>query len=327
MHISETLAFLSPAINKKNSVMPVLEHVRIQGNYAIAYDSELALCCPCELPFTASPHGWTLERAVKLLQEGYQVAQLPNGDLQFFSGDGGKYKVVVPCTTDEFPIPDFNYASPIAAPVNFRDALRKLLPFVFTERDEERRYLETILLRNGKAFATCKHTMAWCDLGLPPEIDVNIPRKAVEAMAALPDSPEWISCTPLRFVAIYSGGRFLSTPSVVTQWPASVSKITEPVEMRHEAAPLLESLQSLDRFVTKADNIYFVNGAVATERDGRGASCLTAYDPVAEGRKVAAHSITLAKKHAKKIGYQKEFIAWEGDGIEGRSCLWAAGRE
>lgn len=321
MTLAETIAFISPAIDKKNNILPVLDHVRIQGNYAIAYDGELAMCCPCELPLTASPQGWTLEKAVELLTDGYQVAQLENGDLHFFSDKGAKRKIVVPCTTEAFPMPDFNYTNPIPAPENLKEALRMLLPFCSDDEDENRPWINTILFRHGKASATSVHSMAWCSIGTPLEVDVNIPRKAVDAILHTKDSPAWISCTERRFVAIYSDGRFLSTPSVATSWPALVSKLIEPVIMETDATPLVEAMATISAFVPKYGDFHFVNGTVASEPDGRGASCEVPLLPGMEGMAYAGEGYKQCAKHMKRYAIKGKMLAWRGDKIEGRNQL------
>lgn len=323
MNLTDTIKFISPAIDKKNTILPVLDHVRIVGGYAIAYDGELAMCCPCDLPLTASPQGWTLEKAVELLSDGYQVVQLPNGDLEFVSATkGAKRRVVVPCTTDEFPMPDFNYANPLPAPADFKETLRALLPFCYDKEDKNRPWISTILLRHGKALATTVHTLAWKRSGVPLDVDVNIPRKAVEAMLATKDDPAWISCTPLRFIAIYNDGRFLSTPSVATSWPkASVETLITPLIMDKDITPMLDAMSAVAGFVPKEGEFYFIDDAVATEPDGRGASCELEVPPLLKGRYIVKEWYALAAKVAKRYSLHGDVFAWRGDAIEGRYKL------
>lgn len=322
MNLSDTIKFIAPAICKKNSTLPVLNHVRFVGGYAIAYDSELAMCCPCDLPLTASPQGWTLEKAVEQLGQGYQVVQLPNGDLEFVSSDkGAKRRIIVPCTTDEFPMPDFNYTNPLPAPSDFRSALRSLLPFMFDKEDANRPWVRTILLRHRKAVATSGHTIAWRPLDIPEDVDVNIPRKAVEAIVSTKDDPAWIACTPTRFVAIYNDGRFLSTPSVSTPWPTKIADLIQPVQIHMDIGPLFAALASIAPFIPRDESFYCVNGTVATEPDGRGASCEIVLPAIMEGKHIAGDWYRQCAKVAKRFSAHGTWLAWDGDEIEGRSML------
>lgn len=322
MNLTETVKFLSPAIDKENSILPVLDHVRLQGGYAIAYDGELAMCCPCDLPLTASPRGWTLEKAVEMLPDGYQVVQLPNGDLEFVSASKeSKRRVVVPCTTDEFPVPDFNYVNPLPSPANLREVLKSLLPFVYDKPDPNRPWINTVLLRHGKAVATGIHTMAWRSLDIPQDVDVNIPLKAVRAMLSTKDDPAWIACTQMRFVAIYSDGRFLSTPSVATSWPDAVATLIQPVIIDKDATPLLAAMGTVTGFVPKDDHFYFVNGTVATEADGRGASCELDTPAGLAGKFITKECYSLIHKLAKRFSINGDVFSWRGDSLEGRYRL------
>ena len=315
MKLTEAIKFLSPAIEKTNKVLPVLEHIRITHNYAIAYNGMLALAAPCALPLDCTPNGIMLEEAVKRFGDSFTAVQKPNGDLYF---EGNKFKVTIPCTTDVFPMPDFS-GTPIMAGAGFVDKLKKLLPFT-NSHDLKNPWQASILLRDGKASATCGHTLAFCPVDIPAGVDLALPVEAVDAMVKIGEAPDYIARSEERFAAVYSEGRFLSSPLIHTPWP-SIKKIGEPAGECGVLKGFFEGVRAIENFgIGEEKGTFFLrNGHLASSRDSSGAK-IDVDGLVGDWSWIYA-SVKLVERHCKHLRLDDKFAAWAGDGIEGRIRL------
>ena len=312
MELTEVMRFLSPAIEKQNKILPVLSHIRITQGYAIAYNGMLAMAAPISLPLTCTPNGLLLEKAVERFGNEFSATQKPNGDL-FFKGGG--FSVTIPCTTDEFPMPNFD-GQPATAGKGLLDKLKKLLPF--TLRSEDDPWMGTILLREGNAIATCGHTLAWMPVDMVAGVELAIPADAAKAMVELKEEPEYLARSQDRFVAIYSGGRFMSCPLVHTGWPKT-DNLVRPQTVGPIPAGLWDAVRAVRPFTLPGENsgtFYLLDDAVASDRNGIGARMevpglvggLCWYYP----------SVKLIEKHATGVRLEGRFGGWAGDGIQGR---------
>jgi hypothetical protein len=312
MKITEAIKFLSPAIEKKNKIQPVLEHVRITQNYAIAYNGMLALAAPVALPLTCTPNGIMLEEAVKRFGDNFTAVQKPNGDLYF---EGNKFKVTIPCTTDDFPMPDFS-GTPVMSGKGFVDKIKKLLPFT-DDNNNLAPWMGSILLRDGRAYATCGHTLAFCPVDIPEGSDLALPVEAAEAMVQIGEEPEYIARGEHRLSVVYSGGRFLSSPLVHTPWPA-VKQIGHPAAQCGVLPGLFEAIKSIEPFGISNDrqNFYIGNGYVSSARDGQGARMEV--EGLVGNWSWNHLSVRLIEKHCKHLQINAKTSSWSGDGIEGR---------
>ena len=320
MKLTEAIKFLSPAIEKKNKILPVLEHVRITQKYAIAYNGMLALAAPCYLPLDCTPNGIMLEQAVKRFGDDFTAVQKPNGDLYF---DGNKFKVTIPCTTDIFPMPDFS-GTPVMAGVGFLDKLKKLLPFTNTH-DTKNPWQGGILLRDGKAAATCGHTLAFCPVDIPAGIDLLVPAEAAEAMISIGEEPDYIARGSDRFVVVYSNGRFLSAPLIHTSWPA-INKIGKSAGDCGIPSGFFEGVRAIEPFgVGDERGTFFIrDGFLSSSRDSTGAK-VEVSRLVGNWSWIYA-SARLVERHCKHLSLGDRFAAWAGDGIEGRVRLGEVGK-
>lgn len=314
MKLTETLKFLSPAIEKKNKILPVLEHVKITQGYAIAYNGMLAMAAPISLPLECCPNGSLLEQAVKSFGDEFSAIQKPNGDLYFKSA---KFSVTIPCTTDEFPMPDFQGA-PILQGGGFVDKLKKLVQF--TARDDQNPWQAGVLLRDGKAVATCGHTLAFCDVNIPAATDLLIPLDAVEAMIEIGEEPEYMAKGENRFVVVYSGGRFLSSPLIHTSWP-NITKIIAPMTVFPIPEGLFKAIKSIEPFGIGAmkNQFFMFDGKVSSTRNGSGACAEVA--GLAGGWEWNHASTKLLERHARLLNMGQKLGAWKGEGIAGRFQL------
>lgn len=315
MKLTEAMKFLSPAIEKTNKILPVLSHIRITQGYAVASNGMLAMAAPIALPLDCTPNGLLLEKAVERFGDDFSATQQANGSL-YFKANG--FQVTVPCTTDYFPMPDFS-GEPVLPGAGLLAALKRLLPF--TTKTEDQPWRDGILLRGGKALATCGHTLAWVPVALPEGVEVVIPSDAARAMLEIGLEPEYLARSQDRLVVVYSEGRFLSYPLIHTPWPATANLVehqpTQPVPEGFWKA--IRDIQPFTLPGTNADTFYLLDGAVASDKAGIGAKADV--PGVLGGWSCNYSAIRLIEKHAKKINFTSRFGSWEGDGICGKIAL------
>lgn len=311
MKLTETMSFLSPAIDKKNKLNPVLDHICITRGYAIAYNGMLAMAAPVPLSLECAPNGALLEQAVKRFGDEFSATQKANGDL-FFRGNG--FSVNIPCTTDSFPMPSFD-STPIMAGTGFVDKLKKLLPFTNAD-DDNNPWMGGVLLRDGKAVATCGHSIAWCEVDIPTGIDILIPVEVVEAMVQIKEEPEYIAKGEDKFVAVYSGGRFVASPLIHTTWPSLVNIISK-VEIGQIPTDFFKQAKAIEPFGTGAmrDLFYIFDDCVASHRDGSGARADVL--GLVGSWELCHSSLKLIERHAKLLNLNTKLGRWAGEGIEG----------
>lgn len=315
MKLTEAMLFLSPAIEKKNNIQPVFEHVRITQNYAIACNGMLALATPCPLPLDCTPNGIMLEEAVKRFGDAFTATQLPNGNLYF---KGKTFEVTIPCTTEPYPMPDFGGVQ-VMAGTGFIDKLKKLMQF--TKKDDKLfPFCGSILLRNKKAYASCSHTLAFCPVDIADGVDLSLPIEAVEGMIQIGEEPDYIALGKV-LVAAYPGGRFLSCPPISTPWPEAVSKIGNPAGECGILQGLFEAIKDVEPFGVGGDKAlcFLRDGFVSSSRDQTGAKAEVVGLVGNWSWNYAAAK--LVSKHAKHLKLGDKFTAWAGDGIEGRTRM------
>lgn len=318
MKLTEAMRFLSPAIEKQNKILPVLSHIRITQGYAVASNGMLAMAAPVALPLTCTPNGLLLEKAVERFGDEFSATQQPNGDL-FFKDK--KFSVTIPCTTDEFPMPDFR-GDPVTPGKGVLDKLKKLLPF--TTKDEDNPWMGTILLRDSMAIATCGHTLAWMSVDMVAGVELAIPANAVKAMVELKEEPEYLARSKDRFVAVYSGGRFLSYPLIHTSWGRTAVLVKQPaVDPVPEG--LWDAVRAIQPFAQPGTNsltFYLLPGAVASDRGGVGARMeVPGLASLTSSRSWCYPSVKLIERYATGLQLEGRFGAWAGDGIQGRMAL------
>ena len=315
MKLTETMKFLSPAIEKTNKILPVLEHVRITQGFAIASNGELSIACPCPIPLECTPNGTLLEQAVKRFGDGFTAVQKPNGDLYF---EGNKFKVTIPCTSDFYPMPDFS-GTPVMSGKGFVAKIKKLLPFV-NEWDEDKPWQNGILLRDGQAFATCGNVLAFCQIDIANGVDVTIPKILAEAMTEVLEEPEFICKSSDKTIVVYSENRFMSAPTIQTGWPSTVKKGNSPGNCGIPEG-FFEAVKSIEPFGIGGEKykFYIRDGYVASSIDSTGAKAEVV--GVTGNWFWNYNAVKLIEKHCKNLQLGREFVSWSGDEIEGRSRL------
>lgn len=316
MKLTEVMHFLSPAIDKRNKLNPVLEHVRITQGYAIAYDGVLAMAAPVGIPLTCTPNGTLLEQGVKRFGDEFAATQLTNGDL-FFQGKG--FSVTIPCTTDEFPMPDFS-GQPVMGGVGLVNNLKKLLPF--TTVDDNFPWQASILVRQGKMYASCGHTAAFCSIALDPSIEMQIPLEAAEAIVAIGEDPDYLAIREDCFIAVFSGGRYLSCPPIYTKWE-SVAKIGKSANLPDGILPgffkAVKDIKPFGKVGQEKTTFYIRDGYVCSSSDNRGAKADV--EGLVGNWYWLYASVKLIEANATALRFENGYVSWAGDGIEGRARL------
>lgn len=257
-----SLKFVQGAVARKDFVH-ALTHFEIKGGYVKGFNGTMTLCAPIDLDLDVTPKASTFSRAILTCKDVIQITQTNAGRLSIKSG---KFRALVECTNDTFPLTmpegdsiDFPKAGVLVA-------LKALFPFV--AKDASRPWACGILLRDHSAFATNNSVLIEYWLGYKFPIPLNIPKAAVEEMIRINEEPERMQCTENSVTFFYSGDRWLKTQLYSLEWP-DLGKVFGDVASNLVPIPdgLWEALESLQPFVDKLRRIYIKDGMLSTDRE------------------------------------------------------------
>lgn len=322
MLLSETVAFLAPAIVKDNKHLPILNHVRLTEGYAIAYDGILAMCCPVAIPVEACPNGEQFKAAAFSVGDEFQCVQEVNGNITL---RGGKVRVTVQCSVEPYPMPDF-HGTPLVAlgehGTVFVETLKKLLPFVV--ENESRPWMNTILFRGNRAVATCGHALAWCEVPWSTPQDVMVPAAIAKALIKLNTAPEYILGSASRFTVAYSGARYVSAPQVTTPWPNVDALLELPAPTRPTPPDFFAAIRTLMPFLGSmaTARIYFKEGRIHSRGD-KGIADIAVDGLPIEGKSMNVLAAKLMEAHATHLDFDGKVVGWSGNGMRGCIMLGA----
>ena len=307
MRLSETCKVLSEAYRHKR-VLPVLDHLHIEGGYAVAYDGLLACAVPVQVAFSCSPHAATFFDAVEVVGDDCSITL--DGSNLVLSGKG--YNVGVPCTTDPFPMPDFAAMEVLRIP-GLLAILHELAPFS-TGEDDQAPWKTTIRFAGEVAVATKGPLLAQVDLPMAVDPFV-VPTCVVNVLKAAGGDPDEVRFSPTRFVAAYASGVFVSAPTVTTPWP-DVSKLTAPRRVSTKwTKEDFSAVVKLNKFLAKG-RVNFRQDAVYVHNSA-GKESLVALSKCKSNVAVDMDSIRAIANTATLLDIEAPMAYWEGEGIRG----------
>lgn len=262
MEILQTLKFIQGAVAKKDFV-PVLTHVNIKAGTIQAYNGMVMLSSPIELNLDCSPEALTFIKAIQTCKESIQMHMTPGGKLSIKSG---KFKTLVPCSTDEFP-----NASPAGERIElpgegFIPALKRLEPFI--AEDASRPWARGILFTGRTANATNNIILAqlWLPFSFP--IAVNLPHAAVNELIRIKEEPIEMLVEENQITFMYEGGRWLRTQLYSTKWPDIEALYAKVHPGAHDIPEgFFDALREVRPFVDSIERVYLKHGVVATSAE------------------------------------------------------------
>lgn len=262
------LRFCAPASKEVGS--PNQTHLRLAGNWAVAFDGVVAMGHRIDSDIVACPHTRTLITALSKCDGATQITQLGSGQLSIQSG---RFRAFVPCLDNALlgnVAPD-----PVCAQIN--PAVVNALRIVGTipQENAQRIMLASAMLRSGSAVATDGAYMmeAWHGIDLP---SIIIPKTFINVLCAIdkPATQFGFSATSATFY--FDDGSWVRSQLYSEQWP----DVDRVLNMQCNAWPipvgLKEALDKIADLAADGGRLYTSAKSVSTsEHNEAGASCET----------------------------------------------------
>lgn len=262
------LKFVQGAIGKKD-FLPALTHFVIEDGTVRGYNGALALCSPIPFDIECKPKAEPLIKAINNCDDTVTLSMTPAGRLSIKSG---KFKAFVDCSpADTVPhvLPEGDQLQ--LDGVALLQALKTLQPFIGD--DASRAWSNGVLLRGQSAFATNNVTLAEYWVGSEFPRTLNIPRAAIKEMLRINEAPTHAQHTDNSLTLHYSGGRWIRTNLLETNWP-DLNKVLDVDCNPTDIDPrIFEGLKVIKPFADKLGRVLFKDGNLQThEVDGEGAA-------------------------------------------------------
>ena len=255
----DNLRFVQGAVARKDFV-PALTHFQIRGGRITGFNGVISLSSPIPLELDIRPKAAQLIKAIQTCQETIQLHVTPGGKLAVKSG---KFKVMVDCTTEEFPgvAPD---GVPVEFPTGLLAVFKKLYPFIAD--DASRPWARGILLRGSSAFATNNIVLVEHWLGGQVPTPINVPRVAVVELLRIGEEPESILVAENSVTFNFEGGRWLRTQTLSAEWPDLSRILDGQANLQPFPSELVEAVETIKPFSDALQAIFFTEAGVATTK-------------------------------------------------------------
>lgn len=261
----EALKFVQGAVARKDYVA-ALTHFDIRDGRIKGYNGSLALCSPIDLSLNVKPKATQLVKAIQTCQTTTQINLTPTGRLSIKSG---KFRAHVDCIEEDFPDVEPE-GEMVDLDGHLLEAIKILNPFI--AEDASRPWARGILLNGQSAFATNNVALIEYWLGYTFPYIINLPKPAVQELIRIGKEPERVQVAGGSITFHYEGGRWLRTQTYSTDWPdigAILGRESNPSPLTPD---FFEALEALAPFTNELEQVFFLEGALATEKDaGTGA--------------------------------------------------------
>jgi len=254
----DSLRFVQGAVARKDFV-PALTHFKIGNGRITGFNGNIALSCPIDLDLNVNPKATQLVKAIQTCQDTIQLNMTPAGRLSVKSG---KFRALVDCIAEEFPMVAPEGAI-LAVNSGLRGILKKLEPFI--AEDASRPWARGILLRGQSAFATNNIVVVEHWIGAEPfPAEVNIPRSAVVELLRIGEDPTHIQVASKSVTFHFSGERWLRTQLYSTEWPDLTRILNQPSNPVEIPETLWQAATAAKPFVNDLGRLLIKDGAVST---------------------------------------------------------------
>lgn len=260
------LKFCEPASREVGS--PNQTHIRLAGNWAVAFDGVVAMGHKIDSDIVACPHASTLIKALAKCDGATQITQLGDGRL---SVQSGKFRTFVNCLTDDLLGP----VAPDAPCANITPAVVNALRIVGTipQENAQQIMLASALLRSGSAVATDGKIImeAWHGIDLPP---VTVPKAFITVLAKIEKPAIYFGFSPNSVTFYFDDGSWIRTQVYSEKWPDVDRILNTQCNAWPIPAGLVEGLAKISNLVSDTARVYFGPKSVRTDINiEAGASC------------------------------------------------------
>lgn len=256
------LKFVQGAVGKKD-FMPALTHFVIEGGTVRGYNGSLALCSPIPFDIECKPKAESLVRAIQQCSDTVALSLTPAGRLSVKSG---KFKALVECSPADVVPHVLPEGEELALDgVALLQALKTVQPFIGD--DASRQWSTGVLLRGQSAFATNNVTLCEYWVGTDFPRTINIPRATVKEMLRIDEPPTHAQHTDTSLTLHYSGGRWIRTQLLETDWPDLAKVLDVPSNPAPIDARIFEGLRNIKPFADKMGRVLLRGDTLQTHED------------------------------------------------------------
>lgn len=188
--------------------------------------------------------------------------------------------------------------------------------------DASRPWARSILLRGQFAHATNNVVICQYWLGFDFPFDLGIPHATVNELIAIGEEPESVQFSENSVTFHYTGGRWIRTQTVATEWP-DIGRVLDkadinPMDLPEEFAANLETLRP---FVDDLSRCFFVDGSMATHKE-EGEGARVEHDELAAGvfptdACFNINQLRLIAKVATSADFNRQQVLFFGENLRG----------
>ena len=260
------LKFVQGAIAKK-SLIPSLNHFRIEHGTVRSFNGSLALCSPIQLDIDCTPKALPFMKAIQSCKDTVSLSLTTTARLKIVSG---KFKAFVNCIEEETPhVVPTGEEFPIEGEALLK-ALKIILPFI--SNDASRTWSTGALLKGQSLYATNNIILVQYWVGSNFPVLCNLPAVAIKEMVRIDEIPVSAQATDSSISFHYPNGRWIRTATISVDWPDLDEILDTPCNAVPIDKELFTALNSLSPFVDEFGKIYIKNGVISTElTDNEGA--------------------------------------------------------
>jgi DNA polymerase III sliding clamp (beta) subunit (PCNA family) len=264
----EQLKFVQGAIAKRDFI-PALTHFYIHNGFIKGYNGQVALCAPIELDITASPLAAPFIKAIQCCDD---VPALHLNDAGNLVVRAGKFRAVVPCTTEPFPdVAPEGYRIPLQG--DLLSTFKMLAPIILD--DASRVMANSLLLRGQSAFATNNVILVERWMGSPFPIEVAIPRGAVLEIVRIGEEPIGLCVDKNSVTFIFTGNRWLRTQLYNSAWPDVTTLLNKESVTRIIPVDFFSALKKCEKFCDEHATVIINAGTISTHADANAGAQVT----------------------------------------------------
>ena len=257
----EAILWVSEALPKKQTKMPIFNHIHIGGGFVVASNGKITMAHPVAETFEANPIGQRLVDAIKgCSKDKVAISQVANGDLLIRQGS---FNVKIPSSSEVYPTtPQGGVFAQLTIPV--RTAISQIRKFV--SEDNLRPVFRSIYFCGEKLRAAGNVSIAEYWHGQITNFNFAIPVEAVDAILSIKEEPYYIEISQNWVKFWYANGAWIYTPFLEDKFPDLDHVFAGEWRTGFNVVPatLWEALDRLKPFVDETGWLTLDNSSVDT---------------------------------------------------------------
>lgn len=260
------LKFVQGAIAKK-TLIPTLNHFRIQDGTVRSFNGSLALCSPIQLDINCVPKALPFIKAIQGCDDTVSLSLTATGRLKIVSGN---FKAFIDCVDEETPhVTPEGDVFPIEGE-ELLAALKIMLPFIST--DASRPWSTGAMLNGQSVYATNNIMLVQYWVGSNFPVICNLPAVAIKEMVRINEPPVSAQATDKSISFHYPDGRWIRTATISTDWPDLDNILNTECNATPIDKEIFNALDVISPFADDMGRVYIKDDVICTSlTDNEGA--------------------------------------------------------